>query len=121
MQVDGQDVGDVLISENLAHPYVCGRYSCPRRKPWCPFEAQAGSLRSPGMPAIPGSATRSARFLRSRFPHPQPAVGERREPLLIIHGHHSQSTLPAHRKRNEQLDGRRDTLRSRSGGGASMA
>ena len=39
LTIDGRDVGDVLIAENLAHPYVCGRYSCPRRKPWCPFEA----------------------------------------------------------------------------------
>jgi endonuclease YncB( thermonuclease family) len=37
LTVDGRDVGDILISENLAHPYVCGRYSCPRRPPWCPF------------------------------------------------------------------------------------
>jgi endonuclease YncB( thermonuclease family) len=42
LTVDGQDVGDVLIAENLAHPYVCGRYSCPRRKPWCPFEPPGG-------------------------------------------------------------------------------
>jgi endonuclease YncB( thermonuclease family) len=42
LTVDGQDVGDVLISENLAHPYVCERYSCPRRKPWCPFEGKEG-------------------------------------------------------------------------------
>jgi hypothetical protein len=29
-----------LMSENLAHPLVCGRYSCPRREPWCPFEIE---------------------------------------------------------------------------------
>jgi endonuclease YncB( thermonuclease family) len=38
LTVDGEDVGDTLMSENLAHPLVCGRYSCPRRQPWCPFE-----------------------------------------------------------------------------------
>ena len=42
LTVDGKDVGDVLVAENLAHPYVRGRYSCPRRKPWCPFEAPDG-------------------------------------------------------------------------------
>ncbi len=34
--VDGRDVGEILMAEKLAHPYVCGRYSCPRRQPWCP-------------------------------------------------------------------------------------
>jgi endonuclease YncB( thermonuclease family) len=38
LTVDGQDVGDTLIAENLAHPLVCGRFSCPKRQPWCPFE-----------------------------------------------------------------------------------
>jgi endonuclease YncB( thermonuclease family) len=37
LTVDGQDVGDVLIAENLAHPLVCGKYSCPRRQTWCPL------------------------------------------------------------------------------------
>jgi endonuclease YncB( thermonuclease family) len=36
LTVDGQDVGDVLIAENLAHPLACGKYSCPPRQPWCP-------------------------------------------------------------------------------------
>jgi endonuclease YncB( thermonuclease family) len=36
LTIDGQDVGDVLI-ENLAHPLMCGKYSCPRRQPWCPL------------------------------------------------------------------------------------
>jgi hypothetical protein len=31
-------VGHVLIAENLAHPYACGRYSCPRCMLWCLFE-----------------------------------------------------------------------------------
>jgi endonuclease YncB( thermonuclease family) len=30
-----RDVGQILISEGLAHPYVCGATSCPRRRPWC--------------------------------------------------------------------------------------
>jgi endonuclease YncB( thermonuclease family) len=37
LTVDGQDVGDVLIAENLAHPLVCRKYSCPRRLSWCPL------------------------------------------------------------------------------------
>ena len=41
LTVDGQDVGDVLIAENLAHPLVCGKYSCPPRKPWCPLVPDA--------------------------------------------------------------------------------
>ena len=40
LKVDGVDAGDVLIAENLAHPYACGLHGCPRRKPWCPFETQ---------------------------------------------------------------------------------
>jgi endonuclease YncB( thermonuclease family) len=38
LTVDGQDVGDTLIAENLAHPLVCGQHSCPKRQPWCPFK-----------------------------------------------------------------------------------
>jgi hypothetical protein len=37
LTVDGQDVGDALIAESLAHPLVCGKYSCPRRQSWCPL------------------------------------------------------------------------------------
>jgi hypothetical protein len=37
LTVDGQDAGDVLIAENLAHPLSCGKYSCPKRQPWCPL------------------------------------------------------------------------------------
>jgi endonuclease YncB( thermonuclease family) len=37
LTVDGQDVGDVLIAEQLAHPLICGKYSCPKRVPWCPL------------------------------------------------------------------------------------
>ncbi|TIX15100.1 MAG: thermonuclease family protein [Mesorhizobium sp.] len=33
---NGQDVGDVLISEGLAVPFVCGSTSCPPTpRPWC--------------------------------------------------------------------------------------
>jgi endonuclease YncB( thermonuclease family) len=35
LSVYGQDVGQTLIREGLAHPYVCGATSCPPRKPWC--------------------------------------------------------------------------------------
>jgi endonuclease YncB( thermonuclease family) len=45
LTVDGQDVGDVLIAENLAHPYVCGKYSCPRRQSWCPLVPDAAGDR----------------------------------------------------------------------------
>jgi endonuclease YncB( thermonuclease family) len=38
LTVDGLAVGDVLIGENLAHPLMCGKYSCPQRQPWCPWE-----------------------------------------------------------------------------------
>jgi endonuclease YncB( thermonuclease family) len=31
----GEDVGALLISEGLARSYVCGRTSCPPRRPWC--------------------------------------------------------------------------------------
>jgi endonuclease YncB( thermonuclease family) len=43
LTVDGQDVGDVLIAENLAHPLACGKYSCPKRQSWCPLVPDAGS------------------------------------------------------------------------------
>jgi endonuclease YncB( thermonuclease family) len=33
--IGGQDVGGILISESLAHPYVCGTTSCPPRRSWC--------------------------------------------------------------------------------------
>jgi endonuclease YncB( thermonuclease family) len=41
LTVDGQDVGDVLIAENLAHPLACGKYSCPPRQSWCPLAPDA--------------------------------------------------------------------------------
>jgi endonuclease YncB( thermonuclease family) len=37
LTIDGQDVGDVMIAENLAHPLMCGKYSCPPRRSWCPL------------------------------------------------------------------------------------
>jgi endonuclease YncB( thermonuclease family) len=40
VKVDGEDAGDILITENLAHPYACGLDECPRPKPWCPFETE---------------------------------------------------------------------------------
>jgi endonuclease YncB( thermonuclease family) len=33
--IGGRDVGQILISEGLAHSYVCGATSCPRRRSWC--------------------------------------------------------------------------------------
>jgi endonuclease YncB( thermonuclease family) len=44
LTIDGQDVGDVLIAENLAHPLVCGKYSCPRRQLWCPLVPDVGGV-----------------------------------------------------------------------------
>jgi endonuclease YncB( thermonuclease family) len=41
LTVDGQDVGDVLLRESLAHPLVCGRHSCPPRQTWCPLVPKA--------------------------------------------------------------------------------
>jgi endonuclease YncB( thermonuclease family) len=35
LTVRGQDVGEVLIGEGLAHAYVCGRTVCPARQAWC--------------------------------------------------------------------------------------
>jgi DNA-binding GntR family transcriptional regulator len=37
LTIDGQDAGDVLIAENLAHPLMCGEYSCPHKQSWCPL------------------------------------------------------------------------------------
>jgi endonuclease YncB( thermonuclease family) len=38
LTVDGKDVGTMLVAENLAHTFVCGQYSCPKRMSWCSFE-----------------------------------------------------------------------------------
>ncbi len=36
LRVHGQDVGQILIAEGLAVPFVCGRTSCPPTpRPWC--------------------------------------------------------------------------------------
>ena len=35
LRANGRDVGDILVSEGLARPYVCGRSGCPRRQSWC--------------------------------------------------------------------------------------
>jgi endonuclease YncB( thermonuclease family) len=36
LRVDGRDVGDVLIAEGLAVPFVCGTTRCPPTpRPWC--------------------------------------------------------------------------------------
>ena len=35
LTVDGKDVGATLVAENLAHTFVCGQYSCPKRLSWC--------------------------------------------------------------------------------------
>ena len=35
LSIGGRDAGSILISEGLAHPYICGVTSCPRRRLWC--------------------------------------------------------------------------------------
>ncbi len=36
LQVNGRDVGQILISEGLAVPFVCGQTHCPKTpRPWC--------------------------------------------------------------------------------------
>ena len=37
LRIDGRDVGDILIAEGLAVPFVCGERRCPQTpRPWCP-------------------------------------------------------------------------------------
>jgi micrococcal nuclease len=33
--VNGKDVSEVMIREGLAKPFICRRFSCPNRQPWC--------------------------------------------------------------------------------------
>ena len=36
LKANGRDVGEILIAEGLAVPFVCGPTRCPRTpKPWC--------------------------------------------------------------------------------------
>ena len=35
LSIGGRDAGNILISEGLAHPCICGATSCPQRRPWC--------------------------------------------------------------------------------------
>lgn len=38
LKVDGKDVGQTLIAEGLAVPFVCGRNGCPPTpSPWCGY------------------------------------------------------------------------------------
>ena len=39
LTVNGKDVGAMLVAENLAHAFVCGPNSCPKRTSWCPSES----------------------------------------------------------------------------------
>jgi endonuclease YncB( thermonuclease family) len=34
LSVGGRDAGNILISEGLAHSYICGATKCPQRPPW---------------------------------------------------------------------------------------
>jgi endonuclease YncB( thermonuclease family) len=35
LTADSKDVGATLVAENLAHTFVCGPNSCPKRMSWC--------------------------------------------------------------------------------------
>jgi endonuclease YncB( thermonuclease family) len=35
LSVNGRDVGQILISEGLARPYICSGTRCPPRQRWC--------------------------------------------------------------------------------------
>jgi endonuclease YncB( thermonuclease family) len=35
LQRNGENVGDILIREGLAHPFHCGEFRCPRPLGWC--------------------------------------------------------------------------------------
>jgi micrococcal nuclease len=36
LKAKGQDVGDILVAEGLAIPFLCGAMECPKApKPWC--------------------------------------------------------------------------------------
>jgi endonuclease YncB( thermonuclease family) len=35
LTVAGRDVGEILIREGLAHPYVCRASRCPPKRSWC--------------------------------------------------------------------------------------
>ena len=35
LTVGGRDVGQILISEGLARPYLCSATRCPPRQRWC--------------------------------------------------------------------------------------
>jgi endonuclease YncB( thermonuclease family) len=35
LKIGGTDVGQTLIAEGLAQPFICGPTSCPPRRPWC--------------------------------------------------------------------------------------
>jgi micrococcal nuclease len=35
LKANGEDVGQILIREGLARPFLCGNFYCPKRQPWC--------------------------------------------------------------------------------------
>ena len=36
LKTNGQDVGEILIAEGLAVPFICGKTRCPKMpRPWC--------------------------------------------------------------------------------------
>jgi endonuclease YncB( thermonuclease family) len=35
LTADNRDVASILISEGLAHPYICSGAHCPKRQSWC--------------------------------------------------------------------------------------
>lgn len=37
LSVDGKDVGEILIAEGHAVPFICSATSCPQQQSWCQF------------------------------------------------------------------------------------
>jgi hypothetical protein len=58
LSIGGRDVGNILISEGLAHPYICGATSCPPPAP---------VVLSQGSPERLFRRLRNAVLTRSRF------------------------------------------------------
>jgi endonuclease YncB( thermonuclease family) len=58
----GRDVGDILISEGLARPYVCGTTLCPRRQPWCDERTEENADAPKKPPASNRPSTTAAAF-----------------------------------------------------------
>src|SRR5262249_2411003 len=48
LRSNGRDVGEILISDGLAVPFVCGATHCPKTpRPWCSISSSGTGLRRP--------------------------------------------------------------------------